>query len=80
MNLNTTAMKKIFFLSFAFLLAAACSTKPVPNPDKQYEALVNALYDRLSVEDRAAQLFGIYPGELMVDGVFSLEKCKELIP
>jgi beta-glucosidase len=32
------------------------------------------------VEDRAAQLFGIYPGELMVDGVFSLEKCKELIP
>ncbi len=73
-------MKKIFFLSFAFLLAAACSTKPVPNPDKQYEALVNAVYDRLSVEDRAAQLFGIYPGELMVDGVFSLEKCKELIP
>ena len=67
-------------LPLAFLLAVACSTKTVPNPDKQYEALVNAVYDRLSVEDRAAQLFGIYPGELMVDGAFSLEKCKELIP
>ena len=65
-------MKKCFLLPLAFLLAVACSTKTVPNPDKQYEALVNAVYDRLSVEDRAAQLFGIYPGELMVDGVFSL--------
>ena len=73
-------MKKSFLLPLALLLAVACSTKTAPNPDKQYEALVNAVYDRLSVEDRAAQLFGIYPGELMVDGVFSLEKCKEVIP
>ena len=73
-------MKKIFVLPLALLLAAACSTRTSPNPDKQYEALVNSVYDRLSVEDRAAQLFGIYPGELMVDGVFSLEKCQELIP
>ena len=73
-------MKKLFFLSLTLLLAASCSTKTAPNPDKQYEALVNAVYDRLSVEDRAAQLFGIYPSELMVDGVFSLEKCKEVIP
>ena len=73
-------MKKIVLLSLTILLAAACSTKTAPHPDKQYEALVNAVYDRLSVEDRAAQLFGIYPGELMVDGVFSLEKCQELIP
>ena len=73
-------MKKLFFLSLTLLLAVACSTKTAPNPDKQYEALVNAVYDRLSVEDRAAQLFGIYPSELMVDGVFSLEKCKEVIP
>ena len=73
-------MKKLFFLSLSLLLAVACSTKTAPNPDKQYEALVNAVYDRLSVEDRAAQLFGIYPSELMVDGVFSLDKCKEVIP
>lgn len=73
-------MKKCFLLPLALLLAVACSTKTAPNPDKQYEVLVNAVYDRLSVEDRAAQLFGIYPSELMVDGVFSLEKCKEVIP
>ena len=71
---------RIESLLSALLLAAACSTRTSPNPDKQYEALVNSVYDRLSVEDRAAQLFGIYPGELMVDGVFSLEKCQELIP
>ena len=71
---------RIESLLSAVLLTAACSTRTSPNPDKQYEALVNSVYDRLSVEDRAAQLFGIYPGELMVDGVFSLEKCKELIP
>ena len=73
-------MKKIFILPLALLLAAACSPQTSPNPDKQYEALVNSVYDRLSMEDRAAQLFGIYPSELMVDGVFSLEKCKEVIP
>ena len=71
---------RIESLLSAVLLAAACSTRTSPNPDKQYEALVNSVYDRLSVEDRAAQLFGIYPSELMVDGVFSLEKCKEVIP
>ena len=73
-------MKKIVLLSLTILLAAACSTKTAPHPDKPYEALVNAVYDRLSVEDRAAQLFGIYPSELMVDGVFSIDKCKEVIP
>ncbi len=71
---------RIESLLSALLLAVACSTRTSPNPDKQYEALVNSVYDRLSVEDRAAQLFGIYPSELMVDGVFSLDKCKEVIP
>ena len=71
---------RIESLLSAVLLAVACSTRTSPNPDKQYEALVNSVYDRLSVEDRAAQLFGIYPSELMVDGVFSLDKCKEVIP
>ena len=42
-------MKKIFLLPLTLLLAAACSTKTAPSPDKQYQALVNAVYDRLSV-------------------------------
>lgn len=59
------------------LLLAACSA---PKGDKALEAKVNAVYERLSVEDRAAQLFGIYPSEFMVDGKFSVEKAREVIP
>ena len=81
-------MKKHLLIFSLALLAAACSgPKPVESQadkakeaDKAFQAQVDAVYDRLSVEDRAAQLFGIYPGELMVDGKFSVEKCRELIP
>ncbi len=81
-------MKKHLLIFSLALLAAACSgPKPVESQadkakeaDKALQAQVDAVYDRLSVEDRAAQLFGIYPSELMVDGVFSIEKCKEVIP
>ena len=81
-------MKKHLLIFSLALIAAACSgPKPVESQadkakeaDKALQAQVDAVYDRLSVEDRAAQLFGIYPSELMVDGVFSIEKCKEVIP
>ncbi|MBP5335814.1 MAG: glycoside hydrolase family 3 C-terminal domain-containing protein [Bacteroidales bacterium] len=81
-------MKKYILIFSIALLAAACSgPKPAESQadkakqaDKAFQAQVDAVYDRLSVEDRAAQLFGIYPGELMVDGKFSVEKCRELIP
>ena len=81
-------MKKHLLIFSLALLAAACSgPKPVESQadkakeaDKAFQAQVDAVYDRLSVEDRAAQLFGIYPGELMVDGKFSVDKCRELIP
>jgi len=81
-------MKKHLLLFSLALLAAACSgPKPVESQadkakeaDKAFQAQVDAVYDRLSVEDRAAQLFGIYPGELMEDGKFSVEKCREIIP
>ena len=81
-------MKKHLLIFSLALIAAACSgPKPAESQadkakqaDKALQAQVDAVYDRLSVEDRAAQLFGIYPSELMVDGVFSIEKCKEVIP
>ena len=81
-------MKKLFSLAALAVLCAACAgPKPAESAadkakeaDKAFEAQVNAVYERLSVEDRAAQLFGIYPSELMVDGEFSIEKCKEVIP
>lgn len=69
-------MKKAFLLAAVLLFFAGCAEDPEAALDKQ----VDALYERLSVEDRAAQLFGIYPSELMVDGKFSIEKCREVIP
>ena len=36
--------------------------------ERQLERLVDKVYDRLSLEEKAAQLYGIYPGELLVDG------------
>lgn len=41
---------------------------------------VNDLYNKMSVEERAAQLYGIRPQEVMTDGKLSLKKCKEKIP
>ena len=50
------------------------------NEERSLERLVNSVYDRLTLEERAAQLYGIYPGELLVDGKVSLEKCREILP
>ena len=37
------------------------------NEERSLERLVNSVYDRLTLEERAAQLYGIYPGELLVE-------------
>jgi len=68
-------MKSIYIpICAIFLCASACH--PVDPLQKQ----VDEVYARLSLEEKAAQLSGIYPSELMVDGRISLEKCRELIP
>ena len=69
-------MRKLFYL-LAIPLLVACASK---NPDAQYMKQVNAVYDRLTVEERAAQLYGMYPTDMMIDGKFSVEKARELIP
>ena len=58
------------------LLAAACSS----DPDRALRKQVDALYDHLSLEEKAAQLYGIYPGELMTDGEVDRDKCREILP
>lgn len=44
------------------------------------QRLVNELYDKMSVEERAAQLYGIRPDAVMSNGKLSLEKCRKNIP
>lgn len=59
----------------ASLLLAACGGNVDP-----LQKQVDEVYGRLSIEERAAQLFGIYPSEVMEDGKVSLEKCREKFP
>ena len=70
-------MKRILLFLSVPLMLYSCSTD---NTEKKLLAQVDAVYERLSVEDRAAQLFGIYPSEVMEDGRFSIEKAREVIP
>ena len=44
------------------------------------QRLVNELYDKMSVEERAAQLYGIRPDAVMSNGKLSLEKYRKNIP
>lgn len=41
---------------------------------------VDKIYQRMSIEERAAQLYGIRPDEVMTNGKLSLEKCRQRIP
>jgi beta-glucosidase len=70
-------MKRILFLLTIPLMLYSCTTDKT---EKKLMAQVDAVYERLSVEDRAAQLFGIYPSEVMENGRFSVEKAHEVIP
>ena len=44
------------------------------------EAFVDSLYNRMTIEERAAQLYSIQPQEVMTDGRVSPEKCREMMP
>ena len=68
-------MNKYLSILLAMVLTCSCSQK-----DRSLEKLVDSVYARLTLEEKAAQLYGIYPGELLVDGKVSLEKCREILP
>ena len=68
-------MRKLFPILVAMALLTGCN-----NEERSLERLVDSVYERLTLEERAAQLYGIYPGELLVDGKVSLEKCREILP
>lgn len=71
-------MKKVFYI-FAALMIAACST-PGEKSEKDLQKQVDEVYSRLSINDKAAQLFGFYPNELITDGKLDLELCRQKIP
>ena len=70
-------MKKYLFLILLPVVLTGCRQAVASDP---LDALVDSVYERLSLDERVAQLYGIYPNEIMVDGKLSLEKCREVIP
>ncbi len=78
--------KSLLILGFAVMLAfASCTTgnrKSLNTPfsNKEIQDMVDELYSKMTVEERAAQLYGIRPDSVMTDGKLSLEKCRRLIP
>ena len=70
-------MKQLILFLTLPLLAICCN--PVQKAN-ELDLLVDSVYDRLSMEEKIAQLTGIEPAEIMVDGKLSIEKCREVMP
>lgn len=70
-------MKKLISLLVLPLMAVCCTSNPQTDP---LEEMVDKVYDSLTLEERVAQVYGVRPTELMVDGKLSLEKCREVMP
>lgn len=48
--------------------------------NKEIDAKVEVIMSRMTLEEKLAQIEGIRPNDLMIDGKLSLEKCREIIP
>lgn len=70
-------MKKFLLAALLPLLAVCC--RPA-NDEDRLDQLVDSVYERLSLEEKVAQITAIEPAEIMVDGKLSIEKCREVIP
>nr|WP_320120694.1 glycoside hydrolase family 3 N-terminal domain-containing protein [uncultured Marinifilum sp.] len=46
----------------------------------ELEAKATAIMSQMTLEEKLAQLEGIRPNDLMIDGKLSLEKCRKIIP
>lgn len=70
-------MKKLLlFLAFPALMICC---KPEQKSDG-LDQIVNSVYEKLSMEEKIAQITAIEPAEIMVDGKLSIEKCREVMP
>ena len=85
--------KKLFlslFILSLILFGVSCSENSSPKMESQalakpfsspeIDTLVDKVYASMTPEQRLAQLHGIRPRHVMVDGKLSIELCKKLIP
>lgn len=77
-------MRKFISITFLFFLSQISlmgqSTKPAPFQTAETRKLVDELYNRMTLEEKVAQLTGIRSSELVENGKLSLEKCRKKIP
>jgi len=55
-------------------------SKPAPYQTTETKKLVDELYNRMTSEEKVAQLTGIRSSELVENGKLSLDKCRKKIP
>jgi beta-glucosidase len=75
-------MKNLFrtlSVSICFLLCII-TVKGQSFIEKNREAKVDSLIKNMTTKEKLAQITGIRPDEIIVDGKLSIEKCREVIP
>ena len=79
-------MKKLL-ISFVVVLSILStplplSAKSAPKDSRvsEIKTQVDSLYNKMTVEDKVAQLCAIRPSDVLKNGKLSLEKCREKIP
>ena len=75
--------KSLFILFFFFQFLGGfgqpnSSNKSLTDPEIKKQ--VDELYNKMTLEEKVAQLYGIRPTDVMENGKFSIEKCRENIP
>lgn len=72
---------KLGLALFACVGIQAQTVWETPFETKETKRIVDELYDRMTLEEKVAQLHGITPGQLVDgSGVLSEEKCRQYIP
>ncbi|MFR9650788.1 MAG: glycoside hydrolase family 3 N-terminal domain-containing protein [Rikenellaceae bacterium] len=86
MNVGMTGCSIVRYLCLSALaLIIGCSggggqVVVQPLSDSKLDNIVEEIYNSLSQQERAAQLSGVRPKLITVDGVISRELCREVIP
>ena len=79
-------MKKIILtaglcLTLGIVSVGACAKgKHTDAHELQLKQQVDSIYNRMSTEERVAQIYGMRPKDVMEGGKLSLQKCREKIP
>lgn len=81
-------MKKLsYVLALSLISLVGCDNKTQnsqvtqqPFFSEKVIAQVDSVYNKMSMDEKVAQLYGMRPEEVMVDGKLSLELCRKVIP